>query len=199
MKKYTFSLAFALVATLSFSTLFATALPVEDIIIANSTESISVNWDNLSQQTIDVKILNAQQEVVVQESVTNQTEFVKQYHAADLQDGAYNLVITQKGSRITQPFSVQNGALSLSEKDRKVKFFPVFSQKNNQFDVSVFLGYSGTVSVNVLDEAQNTIFTQTYDNVSILHKRFSLDTAADGLYKVAVVAGDETFYYSMLK
>jgi hypothetical protein len=199
MKKYTFSFVSALVATLSFSTLFATTLPVEDIIIGNSKESISVNWNNLSQQIIHVKILNANQEVVMEESVKNQAEFVKQFHVTDLQNGFYNLVITKKGSRIVQPFSIQCGTLSLSEKDKKVKYFPVFSQKNNQFDVSVFLGYSGTVSVNVLDEDKNTIFTKSYDNVSMLHKRFSLDSAAEGQYKVEVIAGDETFYFSMVK
>jgi hypothetical protein len=199
MKANFIFLAFALVATLFISPLLATTLPVEDIHIGNTTESISINWDNLTQQTIHVKILNTGQEVVMEESVKNQTEFIKQYHVSDLPSGAYSLVITKKGSRITQPFSIQHGALKLSETDRKVKYFPVFSQKNNQFDVSVFLGYSGTIAVNVLDEGKNKIFTQTFDNVSILQKRFSLNSAAEGLYKIEVVAGDETFYFSMVK
>jgi hypothetical protein len=199
MKTHSISLAFALVATLSISTLFATTLPVEDIIIGNTTASISINWNHLTQQTIHVKILNARQEVVMEESVKNQTEFINQYLVSDLPSGQYNLVITQKGRRITQPFSIQHGALNLSETDRKVKYFPVFTQKNNQFDVSVFLSYSGTIAVNVLDEDKNKIFTRTFDNVSILHKRFSLDTAAEGLYKIEVMAGDETFYFSMVK
>jgi hypothetical protein len=199
MKTNTISLAFALVATLSISTLFATTLPVEDIIIGNTTASISINWNNLTQQTIHVKILNARQEVVMEESVKNQTEFINQYPVSDLPNGSYSLVITQKGRRITQPFSIQNGALKLSETDKKVKYFPVFSSKNNQFDVSVFLNYSGMIAVNVLDENKNKIFTQTFDNVSILHKRFSLDSAAEGLYKIEVMAGDEMFYFSMVK
>jgi transposase len=199
MKLHKISPAFALVAILSISTMFANTLPVEDIIIGNTMQSISVNWDNLTQQTIHVKILNASQEVVMQESVKNQTEFMKQYQVSGLSNGHYNLVITKKSSRITQPFSIQNGKLSLSETDRKVTYLPIFSQKNNQFDVSVFLGYSGIVSVNVLDESKNKIFTHTYTDVSILHKRFSLDSVAEGMYKVEVIAGDETFYYSIVK
>jgi hypothetical protein len=199
MKKHLISLAIALVAILSTSTMFATTLPFEDIIIGNTTESISVNWGNLTHQTIHVKIVNARQEVVMEEVVKNQTEFMKQYHVTALPSGCYNLVITQKSSIITQSFSLLHGALSLSEADRKVKYLPVFSQKNNQFAISVFLGYSGTITVNVLDADKNKIFTQTYDNVSILHKRFSLDSTADGMYKVAVIVGDETFYYSIVK
>jgi hypothetical protein len=177
----------------------ATTLPVEDIIIGNTTESISINWDNLSQQTIHVQILNANQEVVLEETVKNQTEFIKYYPVSALQNGAYSLVITKKRSRITQPFSIQKGALILSETNKKVKYVPVFSQKNDQFDVSVFLGYSGTITVNVLDESKHTIFTHSYTDVALLQKRFSLANTADGMYKVEVVAGDETFYYSIVK
>jgi hypothetical protein len=83
--------------------------------------------------------------------------------------------------------------------DKKVTYFPVLKQKNNQFDVSVFLGYSGMITVNVIDENKNKIFAQSFTDVSMLHKRFSLNNAADGLYKVEVIAGDETFYYSIVK
>ena len=199
MKTSTLSLALVLMTTLSFSTMFAATLPVEDITIANTTKSISVNWENLTQQTIHVKIINTLQEVVMEETVKNQTEFIKQYNVSDLQNGQYKMVITKKSSRITQPFIIQNGALALSERDRKVTYFPVLSQKNNQFDVSVFLGYSGTITVNVLDEDKNKIFAHSFTDVSMLHKRFSLNNAADGLYKVEVIAGDETFYYSIVK
>jgi hypothetical protein len=199
MKAHTISLAFALVATLSISTLCATTLPVEDIIIGNTTESISINWGNLNEQTIHVQIVNARQEMVMEETVKNQTEFIKYYHVSGLQNGAYNLVITKKRSRITQPFSIKKGALSLSEMDKKVKYMPVFRQKNNQFDVSVFLGYSGTITVNVWAEGKNKIFTHTYTDVPMLHKRFSLDNTTEGIYKVEVIAGDETFYYSIVK
>lgn len=199
MKAHLISLAIALVATLSISTMSANTLPVEDILIGNTSESITVDWNNLTEQTVHVKIINANQEVVMEESVKNQTVYTKKYYVADLQNGQYNLVIVKKSSRITQPFSISHGKLSLSETEKKVKHFPVVTQKNNHFDISVFLGYNGTVSVNLLDESKNKVFTQTYDNVSMLHKRFSLGNIAEGLYKVEVMAGNETFYYSIMK
>jgi hypothetical protein len=199
MKTSTLSLALVLMTTLSFSTMFAATLPVEDITIGKTTESISVNWKNMTQQTIHVKILNAKQEVVLEEMVQNQTEFIKQYVVSDFQNGEYNLVISKKSNRITQPFSIQKGALILSGMDKKITYFPILSQKNNQFNVSVFLGYSGTITVKVLDEDKNKIFAQSFTNVSMLHKRFSLNNVADGMYKVEITAGDETFYYSIVK
>jgi hypothetical protein len=199
MKTIKYYFAIVLMTTLSISTMFAATLPVEDIIIGNTPESISVNWDNLTQQTIHVKIVNANQEIVKEEIVKNQTEFVKKYEVSTFLNGAYNLVITKKSSRITQPFSIRNGTLSLKESDKKVTYFPVISQKGNQFDVSVFLDYSGAITVNLLDENKNKIFTQTYDNASTLHKRYNLNNIAEGMYKVEVITGDETFYYSFVK
>ena len=199
MKNYTIFIALVLMTNLSISNLFATALPLEDITIGNTTESIFVNWNNLNQQTIHVKIVTANQEVVIDETVKNQTELMKQYNVSTLENGSYNLVITKKNSRITQPFSIENGQLKLSENDKKVKYLPVFTQKNNQFDVNVFLGYVGTITVNVFDEDQHTVFTQAYTDVSFLHKRFSLNNTAEGVYKIAVTAGDETFYYTFIK
>lgn len=199
MKTYTFFLALVLSTTFSISTMFANTLPVEDITIGNTTESITINWDNPTQQTIHVKIIDARQEIIMEETVKNQTDFMKYYPIADLQNGHYNLVITNRSNRITQPFSIENGTLNLSETDRKVKYIPAVSQKNNVFDVSVFLGYSGTITVNLIDEDKNKIFTQTYTNTSILHKRYNLANTAEGNYKVEVIAGDETFYYSIVK
>ena len=199
MKTHTIFLALVLSASFSISTLFANALPVEDIKIGNTTESITVNWDNLTQQTIHVKIIDAHQEIVLEETVDNQTDFMKQYAITNFQDGQYNLVITKRSCRITQPFSIENGKLNLFETEKKVKCFPIVSQKNNVFDVSVFLGYSGTITVNLVDEDKNQIFTHTYTDISIVHKRFNLANTAEGNYNVAVVADDETFYYPIVK
>jgi hypothetical protein len=199
MKTVKFFSAYALIAILCVSTTCANALPLDDIIIGNTTESVSVNWKNLGKQTVHVKIINENQVVVMDEKVKNQVEFLKQYRVTTLPSGRYNLVITKEKSRITQPFSVQNGELSVLETDKKVKHFPTFSQKNGSLSINFLLGYYGTITVKVLDDYGNTVYSQKNENAFCLHKSYNFDRAERGTYKVELVADGEVFSYLMSK
>jgi hypothetical protein len=195
MKTIKFFAAFALVAILSTQTLIARNLPFDDVIISSATESVSLNLVNVGSNAISVKIVNENQESIVKETVKNSLNFFKKYDVTTMPSGHYTMIITKENSRITQPFSVQKGVLSLSEKDKKVKYFPAFYFKNGNMDVNVFLGYYGTVTVNVLDEDGNKVFSQKNENVEVLHRRYNVGQLACGTYKVEVFAGDEAFNY----
>jgi hypothetical protein len=195
MKTIKFFAAFALVAILSTQTLIARDLPFDDVIISSASEAVSLNLGNVGSNVISVKIVNEAQEAILKETVKNKTNFFKKYDVATMPSGHYTMIITKENSRITQPFSVQKGVLSLSETDKKVKYFPAFYFKNDNMDVNVFLGYYGTITVNVLDDEGNKVFSQKHENVEVLHKRFTVGELPYGTYKVEVVAGDETFNY----
>jgi hypothetical protein len=199
MKTIKFFLVVAFIATLSISTTYAKTSLVDDVIISNTTESVVVNLGNVGNRAITVKIVNETQDIIMTESVKNTSDFVKKYNVAALPSGHYNMVILRPNSRVTQPFSVQNGELSLSELDKKVKFFPAFAFKNDQLDVNVFLGYYGTITVNILDDEGNKIYTDKNQNTEKVHKRYNFSGVSRGTYSVEVIAGDETFYYSILK
>jgi hypothetical protein len=199
MKTIKFFLAVAFIAILSISTTYANTLPVDDVIISNTTESVVVNLGNVGNRAVMVKIVNESQETLMTETVKNTSDFIKKYNVAALPSGHYNMVILRPNSRVTQPFSVQNGELSLSELDKKVTYFPAFTFKNDQLDVNVFLGYYGMITLNLLDDDGNKIYTDKSPNVEKLHKRYGFSGVSHGTYTVEVIAGDETFYYSILK
>jgi hypothetical protein len=195
MKTIKFFAAFALVAILSTQTLIARNLPFDDVIISSSTGSVSLNLSNVGSQAISVKIMNDNQETIVTEQVESKANFFKKYDVTTMPSGHYTMIITKENSRITQPFSVQKGTLSLSETDKKVKYFPAVYFKNDNIDVNAFLGYYGTITVNILDEDGNKVFSQKNENVEVLHRRYNMGQLACGTYKVEVFAGDEAFNY----
>jgi hypothetical protein len=199
MKTIKFFAALALVVILSTQTLVARNLLFDDVIISSSTESVSLNLVNVGTRAISVKIVNDNQEAIVTERVENKTNFLKKYDVATMPSGHYTMIITKENSRITQPFSIQKGVLSLSENDKKVKYFPAVYFKNDNMDVNAFLGYYGTITVNILDEDGNKVFTQKNDNVEVLHRRYNIRDLSAGTYKIEVVAGGETFNYSILR
>jgi Fimbrillin-A associated anchor proteins Mfa1 and Mfa2 len=199
MKTMNFFAAFALVATLSTQSLFANDLPFDDVIISGATEAVTLNLGNVDSRTISVKIVSEDQETIYTENVKNEPKFLKKYNVAKIPSGNYTLIITKENSRVTQPFSVQNGVLSLSETDKKVKYFPNVYFKENTMDVNAFLGYYGTITVKVFDEEGNIVFNQKNENVVNLHKRYNVGELPIGTYAVEVVAGDETFSFSILR
>jgi hypothetical protein len=199
MKTIKIFAALALVANFSTQILFAHNLPFDDVIISSASESVSLNLGNVGSNAISVKIVNEAQKAILEETVKNKPDFFKKYDVATMPSGHYTMIITKDNSRITQPFSVQKGVISLSEKDKKVKYFPAFYFKNGNVDVNVFLGYYGTITVNVLNEEGNKVFSQKNDNVSVLHKRYNMGQLARGTYKVEVFAGDEAFNYLILR
>jgi hypothetical protein len=199
MKTVKFFSAYALIAILCVSATYANALPLDDIIIGNTTESVSVNWKNLGKQTVNVQIVNENHVVVMEDKVKNQAEFLKQYRVTTLPSGHYNLVVTKERSRITQPFDVQNGELSVQETGKMVKYFPTFGYKNGNLDINFLLGYYGTITVNILDDNGNNLHSRKSENVLTLNKRYSLEQLPHGVYKVQLVADGETYYYLILK
>jgi hypothetical protein len=198
MKTIKFFAAFALVAILSMPTLFARDMPFDDIIISSATEAVSLNLGNVDSRAISVKIVNEAQQSIVNETVKNKSNFLKNYAVTTMPSGHYTMIVTKENSRVTQPFSVQKGVLTLSETDKKIKYFPTVYFKNNTMDVNAFLGYYGTITVNILDDNGNKVFSQKNDNVVVLHKRYDVGDLSS-TYKVEIVAGDETFNFSILK
>jgi hypothetical protein len=199
MKTIKFFVTIVLFSILSVSTTYAEKMPVDDVIISNTTAAVVVNLGNVGKNVITVKIVNDAQETMMTESVKNAADFIKRYNVAALPSGQYSLVISRLNSRITQPFSVQNGELSLSELDKKVKYFPTLAFKDDKLDVNVFLGYYGTITVNLINDDGNKIFSDRNKKVDKLHKRYGFSGVSRGTYTVEVLAGDEAFYYSMLK
>jgi hypothetical protein len=199
MKTIKFFFILAFVAILSVSTTYANSMLVDDVIISNTTAAVVVNLGNVGESTISVKIVNDAQEAVMTETVKNTPDFIKRYNVAALPNGQYALVILRVNSRITQPFSVQNGEMNLSELDKKVRYFPAFAFKNDQLDVNIFLGYYGTITVNLIDDDGNKVFSDRNKKTEKLHKRYGFSGVSRGTYTVEVIAGDEAFYYSISK
>jgi hypothetical protein len=199
MKTIKFFVTIVLFTILSVSTTYAKKMPVDDVIISNTTAAVVVNLGNVGKNVITVKIVNDAQETMMTETVKNAADFIKRYNVAALPSGQYSLVVSRINSQITQPFSVQNGELNLSELDKKVKFFPTLAFKDDKLDVNVFLGYYGTITVNLINDDGNKIFSDRNKKVEKLHKRYGFSGVSRGTYTVEVIAGDEAFYYSILK
>jgi hypothetical protein len=191
--------SFALVVLLS-STAFATSpTGLYDVIFGAATTSLSVKATNVRTQSMTIQILNDKEEYIVNEKFTNKADFVKKYDLVNLKDGDYQLIINKYNCRITQPFSIDGGYVQLSELEKQTTFFPVILMRDRHFDVNVLSEKYGDIVVNILNEENTTVFSNTISEVFKLHKRFYTKDLPHGTYRVQVIVNGEAYYYDLKK
>ncbi len=162
-------------------------------------KSIVLNLGNVTKETITVKIVDAQGDVIYKETVAKVPNFRKTYNLANLDDGSYSLVVTKTTVKTTQPFAIDGAAIALSDAMQEDKFVPVFGFENDKLSVNYLMQTAGKVSVKIYDNEGKSVLTNNYDSMLALHKRFDTAGLTSGAYFVEVVTADETYDYSFTK
>ncbi len=204
MKKSLFAVL-ALVATLFTTTLSANVientfdLSGTTVKISAAQKGIIVNLGSVQKETVYIIIKDAAENILVNEKVKETPNFIKRYNMSQLPIGAYTLTVTKKASRTIQPFDITIAGLTIKEIEKKEKFIPVVSYQNNKLDVNVLLGNYSNISVTIMDNEGHNVTTDKNYVVLDLHKRYNLSDLPKGAYIVEVMAGDETFYQTIVK
>jgi uncharacterized protein YxjI len=198
-------LVVALIATLFSQTAFSNTnernfdLGGTTVKISSIQKSVVVNLGSVQKEEITIAIEDAAGNTLVSESVKNNANFVKRYNVSKLEAGQYSITITKKTLRTVQPFTVSVDGVVMSEVEKKEKFLPCVVQNGNKLDVNVLLGNYNNVTIRIIDnEGRSSVDDRNYV-VLTLHKRYDLSRLASGSYVAEVTAGDETFYYSIVK
>jgi Secretion system C-terminal sorting domain len=198
-------LVVALVATLFTQTAFANTnernfdLGGTTVKISSVEKSVMVNLGSVQKEEILISIEDANGNTLVSESVKNNANFVKKYNVSKLEEGQYFITVTKKTLRTVQPFIVSSIGVTMSDVEKKEKFLPYVIQNGNKLDVNVLLGNYNNITIKILDNEGRSALNDTNYVVLTLHKRFDLSKLPAGNYVAEVTAGDETFYYSIVK
>lgn len=198
-------LVVALIATLFSQTTFANTnernfdLGGTTVKISSVEKSVIVNLGSVQKEEISIAIEDAFGNTLVTENVKNNDNFVKKYNVSKLEAGQYSITITKKTLRTVQPFTISNVGVSMSDVEKKEKFIPVLVQNGNKLDVNVLLGNYNNITIKIVDNEGRSSFEERNYVVLTLHKRFDLSKLPAGAYVAEVTAGDETFYYSIVK
>jgi hypothetical protein len=167
--------------------------------ISSVEKSVVVNLGSVQKEEINIAIEDAAGNTLVSESVKNNANFVKKYNVSKLDVGQYFITITKKTLRTVQPFSVSIEGITMSEVEKKEKFLPYVIQNGNKLDVNVLLGNYNNITIKILDNEGSSSLDDRNYVVLTLHKRYDLSKLPAGNYVAEVTAGDETFYYSIVK
>jgi hypothetical protein len=198
-------LILAYVATAFTTTAFANT--IENIFdlggttvkISSTEKVLVVNLGAIQKEEVTISIEDIYGVRLLTETVKNKPNFVKRYNVAQLEKGDYKLIVTKKTLRTVQPFHIELEGVTISEIEKKEKFLPVLNFNSNNLDVNVLLSNLSNITVTLFDNEGRQIFAEKNYVVSTLHKRYNLEKLPRGIYFAEVMAGDETFYYTVEK
>jgi hypothetical protein len=205
MKSIKLFSAFAFATSLFVQTLSANVIENTynvdgvEVKIASNAQNVIVNLGNVQNEEITIKMLDEDQNTLLTETVKNVKGFVKKYNVSRLEDGGYNIVITKKTIRTVQPFAIEKGAVKMSLLDKKEKFLPTLTYNNNKLNVNVLLKNYSNIVVKLFDNEGRQVMTDKHFAEFKLNQRYDLSKLPAGVYVAQVLAGDETFSYTVTK
>jgi uncharacterized protein YbcV (DUF1398 family) len=205
MKSIKLFSAFAFATTLFVQTLSANV--VENIYnvdgvevkIASNAQNVIVNLGDVQHEEIKISLVDDDQNTLLTETVQDVKGFAKKYNVSRLEDGSYKMIITKKTVRTVQPFSIEHGVVKMSGMDKKEKFLPTMSFNNGKLDVNVLLGNYSNIIVKLYDNEGRLVMSDKHYAEFKLNQRYDLSKLAVGTYVAEVMAGDETFSYTVTK
>lgn len=199
-------LAIAFAATFLANTAFAN--PIKNtyylagttVFFSTTTDkAIIVNLGNVKGEAVTIAIENADGIRFMTETVKETAHFSKKYKVSKLDNGLYKVIVSKKTVRTTQPFEITSKSILMLETEKKEKFMPVVSFKENKLNVNVLLGNYGNITVTIYDAEANKIMENKNYVVLTLHKMFNVSALPKGSYVVDIMAGEEHFFQTINK
>jgi hypothetical protein len=205
MKSIKLFSAFAFATSLFVQTLSANVIENTynvdgvEVKIASNAQNVIVNLGDVQNEEIKITLVDDDQNILLTETVKDVKSFTKRYNVSRLDDGGYKMIITKKTVRTVQPFSIEKGIVKMSNMDKKEKFLPTLSFNDGKLDVNVLLGNYSNIIVKLFDNEGREVMTDNHYAEFKLNKRYDLVKLPTGVYVAQVMAGDETFSYTVVK
>jgi Secretion system C-terminal sorting domain len=167
--------------------------------VTAESQVIHVNLGVVKNDEISIRIEDANGNELISEKVKGSQNFTKKYNVSKLEDGNYTMIIAKQTLRTVQPFKIVDNKVTVLATEKKEKFLPVLSQESDKLNVNVLLGNYSNITVTLYDNEGRKVFDEKNYVVLNLHKRYDLSKLSQGVYVAEVMAGDETFYFTVTK
>jgi hypothetical protein len=187
---------------LIFSIQILTAAPLFTAPTSANTEKITLKDDD---EKTTITITDEKQKTLVVEKLKDfdandkQALIDKYSKSLNLQDGQYTLVIKQKNSRITIPFTHKTDKSDLVVADKKGGYLPLLNVKGNNLDVNYFMGKLANLTLEIQDKNGDTLYSDTHIDICKFHQRYDISNLPYGTFTVQFTVGEEVKRYILMK
>lgn len=136
------------------------------LVAQNEEDNFKLIYNSTLNKSIQVKWINSKNQTVYKETISKRNSFVKQYDLDLLPDGVYKVELNAGYYSFTE--DVILGDLS------EVKF-TIWQMEDNSIVLSGVKPDSKQVRLIILDDDNNEIYAEGYDDKSIIQKKFNLE------------------------
>lgn len=190
-----FSLLVVLVMTGELT--FAAGTPkVEMKALAGKNAVVKI--ENKTNSHLEISIQNKAGEIVYYtETEGDASDFQHVYDFSDFKSGVYDLIVTNDNFVTEHQFTLNNGEVSVGEKQMTQKPFFAYNDDEDVIRVA-YLNYPGEKVKLKVYEGNELIYNKALDNSFSVNEGLNLSKLQAGQYQIVLAAGSKKFAYPVV-
>ncbi len=190
-----FSLALAFLMTSNIYATAPTPIGVSSYVKVVSEEgiqAIALYIPETNAPKVLIKIKDSENELLFQKRVKVENGYAQKFNLRDLEDGKYQLIISDKQKMVKQAFQITGDNIVLSKSEKTTFIYPTVQYHESKKLMRVITLDEESVEVNVYDSKGNIIVTETA--IQYASKPYNLSSLKKGDYTVEVICGEEVYH-----
>ena len=136
--------------------------------------------------------------VLMRESTGENRKYAKVLNLKNLPNGTYYVVIDSELKKMVQPLSLTDKGVKIYENRSRTYYKPFIKVDDQHIDLSMFNGRLADVSVTIYNNKSEEIFTETFENVLTVERRYLMKEFAYGKYTIEVNTPEDTYFKSFV-
>ena len=164
------------------------------------SKSFILDLKENDEKMIRVKILDRDDQVLLDQKVNTQKHQAKRYNMKNLPMGVYTLSIEDAQRIVKHDMMIVNGILRFDKKDPVTIFKPTIKISQNIIDFNLLKIDDGSTEVRLLDNSGELVYSENINETGSVQRRYNVSMLEAGKYTLSVeTAGalqSETFRVS---
>ncbi len=162
------------------------------------TKKVIISFQHISEKSITIFLKDENNVIIYKEKVhSNGIMFTKIYDLSYLEDGQYTAVLADQKSKenlSTRSFFIKDESIYLNQDKTGDIKEPFIKLMNNQIIIAFINKYNEKVQVMIHDKTGDLIYKEKLGSNLSISQKFDATRLAKGEYRVALLAGDYSYY-----
>ena len=177
----------------------ALASETTQVQILNAQEkTFQLSINNQGQENVKILLRDQEYKVFFTEKLDSNKELTRKYGLSNLPNGEYIFEVENNTFFLQQKITIKAKEMMLGKRQEKKFFQPFFQQKENVVNINFLTLDFAKVTVNILNENDEIIFTDNEKDVQTFHKSYGFENLPNGTYTINVSAKGKSYRTSVL-
>jgi hypothetical protein len=141
-----------------------------------------------------IMLQDANAVVLMKASTGEHRTYAKVLNLKNLPNGTYYVVIDSELKKMVQPISLQDNGVQVYENRSRTYYKPFIKVHEGYIDLSLFNGRLADVAVTIYNNKGREVFTETFENILTVERRYQMKKFANGKYTMKVKTPQDTYF-----